>query len=55
MMRNVNQWSGVVALIAVACLVSFDSAGDRIVTAAPGQIGQAGDLGTAIAIGARGK
>ncbi|MBE7508253.1 MAG: hypothetical protein HS101_18480 [Planctomycetia bacterium] len=46
-----NQWSGVVALIAVACLVAFGSAGDRIVTAAPGQIGPAGDTGEAIAIG----
>ena len=51
MMRNVNQWSGVLALIAVGCLVAFGSAGDRIVSAAPGQIGQAGDTGTALAIG----
>jgi hypothetical protein len=51
MMRNVNQVCGVLALIAVGCLAAFGSAGDRIVTAAPGQIGQAGDTGQAIAIG----
>ncbi|OWY70387.1 hypothetical protein B7486_16495 [cyanobacterium TDX16] len=51
MLRNVNQWSGVLAMIAVACLVAFGSAGDRIVSAAPGQIAPAGDTGTAIAIG----
>ncbi|GMU26341.1 MAG: hypothetical protein AMXMBFR16_12460 [Candidatus Uhrbacteria bacterium] len=51
MLRNVNQVCGVLALIAVGCLVAFGSAGDRIVSAAPGQIGQAGDTATAIAIG----
>ncbi len=51
MMRNVNQVCGVLALIAVACLVAFGSAGDRIVTAAPGQIGEAGDTGQTLAIG----
>lgn len=51
MLQNVNQVCGVLALIVVACLVAFGSAGDRIVTAAPGQIGPAGDTGTAIAIG----
>jgi hypothetical protein len=51
MMRNVNQVCGVVALIAVGCLVAFGSAGDRIVSAAPGQIEPAGDTGQAIAIG----
>lgn len=51
MMRNVNQVCGVLALIAVGCLVAFGSVGDRIVSAATGQIGQAGDTGTALAIG----
>lgn len=51
MMRNVNQVCGVLALIAVAYLVAFGSAGDRIVSAAPGQIAPAGDTGQAISIG----
>lgn len=51
MLRNVNQVCGVLALIGVGCLAAFGSAGDRIVSAAPGQIGQAGDTGQAIAIG----
>ena len=51
MMRNVNQVCGVLALISVACLVAFGSAGNRIVSAAPGQIGPAGDTGAALVIG----
>lgn len=52
MMRNVNQVCGVLALIGVGCLVAIGSAGDRIVSAAPGQIEPAGDTtGTAITIG----
>ena len=51
MMRNVNQWCGVFALIAIGCLLAFGSAGERVVTAANGQLSQAGDTGTAIAIG----
>lgn len=51
MMRNVNQWCGVLALVAVGCLVAFGSAGERVVTAANGQLSQAGDTGTAIAVG----
>jgi hypothetical protein len=51
MMRNVNQVCGVLALIGVGCLLTFGSTADRIVTAAPGQIEEAGDTGQAIALG----
>ena len=51
MMRNVNQVCGVLALIGVGCLAAFGSAGDRIASAAPGQIEPAGDTGQAISIG----
>lgn len=51
MLRNVNHWSGIVALVAVGCLVAFGAAGSRVVTPAAAQLSQAGDTGPALAIG----